>query len=195
MTYISIQSVKSAFVKVLEILNLQVSVKGQTPGSHCYNQPFELVYFYSKRRSHSRFLHMVFTSISWHFLPDCSLFSLSKCEFFLGWELMCSTAPSLQTIWVWSYKIKGKHLVMKGPLSNTCISPICANWSSFLMGMQGVVYSLGYNIKWYISWVLAMEITHFMIWLLGVWASHSLSKHCWHFIELKSCLDKYRSPV
>lgn len=49
MTYISIQSVKSAFLKVLEILNLQVSVKGQIPCNHYYNQTFQLVYFYNKR--------------------------------------------------------------------------------------------------------------------------------------------------
>lgn len=50
MTYISIQSVKCVFLKVLEILNLQVSVKGQTPGDHCYNQLFQFVYLYNERR-------------------------------------------------------------------------------------------------------------------------------------------------
>jgi len=76
MIYTSIQRVKSAFLKVLEILNLQVSVKSQILGNHCLNQQFQLVYFYSKRKSYSRYLHTVFTSISWHFLPDYSLSSL-----------------------------------------------------------------------------------------------------------------------
>lgn len=187
MKYISIQSVKCVFLEVFEILNLQVSVKGQIPGSHCYNQLFQLVYFYGKRKSQSRYLHMVFISISRHFLSDCSLASSSKCKLFLGWEMTCPTAPSFQGIQAWSYKIKGRHLVKKCLVSHLHISYLCQEFLPHGSTMP--------QYKWCISWVLAMEITQFVIWLIWVWASHSLSKHWRCLTELKSCLGKYRNPV
>lgn len=148
MTYISIQSGKCVFLKVLEVLILQISVKGQIPGNHCYNQLFHLgIVFYNKSKSQRQYLHMVFTSISWHFLSDCSLASLSKCKLFLGWKLMCPTATSFEKIQVWSYKMKFAN-------GRPYESP-----AYFLFVPEGVL-SLRENCaqyKWCISWVLAME--------------------------------------
>lgn len=190
MTYICIQSIKSAFLKVLEILNLQVSVEGQISGNHCYKQRFQFIFTVRERAT------AVIYTRSLQAYPDISYQiarSLVWANVYFFWAenwhaqlLPPSEQHGFEVI------IKGRHLITKGPLSHLHISCLC-QWE-FLMGLQGVTYSLGYNIKWYISWVLATEITQFMIWLLGVQAPHSLSKHCWRFIELKSCLDKYRSP-
>lgn len=163
-------------------------MKGQIPGKHCYNQLLQLVYLYNRRKSQSQYLNIIFTSISWHFLSDCFLSSLSKCKFFLGWELMCPTATTFQATQVWIYEIKGRHLLRKGPVSQLHICYLCQK--EFLPYGSTMAQH-----KWCISWVLAMEITQCVIWLLGVWASQSLSKHWWCFTELKSCLGKYRSPV
>lgn len=137
--------------------NLQNSLKGQIPGKHCYNQLFQLVYFYNKGKS--QYLHMFFTSTSWHFLSDYSLSSLSKCKFCLGWKLLCPTATSFQTIQVWSYEVNGRHLLRKGPVGQLHICYLCQK--DFLPYGSTVARD-----KRCISWVLAMEITQCVICLL-----------------------------